>query len=71
MVRLASMPLDQDYLLAKDNILHVQPARDSQVVKSGATLAAEPNGCYHSVDQRMMGQRQLKVIEEIVMLIYK
>jgi len=65
------MPSGQNYLLTRENILDIQPARDSQFVKRGATLAAEPKGCYHSVDQRMMGQRHLKVIEKILILVYK
>lgn len=38
-----------------------KPARDSRSVRRGATLAEDPKGCYHPADQRMTGERQLKV----------
>lgn len=47
----------------------MKPGRDSRFLRGDATLAAEPKGCYHPVDQRMSGQRWLKVTEEMVLVL--
>lgn len=59
----ARLSLNQDELLTRDKNQRCEVSQDSRSVRRIATLAVDPNGCYHPADWRMAGQRRMKVTE--------